>query len=337
MKEAMLYEKREGGVVRCNLCAHRCVIKPGDYGTCAVRLNDDGTLVSEVYGQAISAAVDPIEKKPLYHFLPGSKSFSIATVGCNFRCLYCQNADISQAPVQGTKWAKWAQYLPPEEVVAQAKRAQCASISYTYTEPTIFFEYALDCALLAEKEGIKNVFVTNGYMTADALDAIDGTLHAANVDLKGSDEFYKTLCSARQKPVLESIAKMKELGVWVEVTTLIIPGYNDSDDDLREIALFIASVDGDIPWHVSRFGPRHKMMDVFPTPPDAIHRAVEIGYESGLKYVYSGNMPGDRYEDTVCPVCGAVTIKRYGYRIDNRLVNGRFCAGCGAELPVVDK
>ena len=335
MKEAMLYRKLDEGAVRCVLCAHRCRIEPGKRGICAVRENRDGVLVSLVYGRSISAAVDPIEKKPLYHFYPGTRSFSIATVGCNFSCTFCQNADISQAPREARGWEAWARDLPPAEVVRSAQRARCATIAYTYTEPTIFFEYAYDSSVLATEAGLKNIFVTNGYMTAEALEAIGGNLHAANVDLKGSDTFYRTLCGARQGPVLDAIRTMREMGVWVEVTTLIIPGHNDDEETLHALAGFLASVDRDMPWHLSRFGPRFKLLDAPPTPVETLHRAAEIGYQAGLRYVYAGNVPGDSYEHTRCPECGQICIHRYGYSVRNLMEDGRTCPTCGYALAVV--
>ena len=334
MREAMLYERFEGQGVRCGLCAHRCSIKPGQKGICGVRENREGTLHTLVYGKAVSAAVDPIEKKPLYHFHPGATAFSIATVGCNFSCQFCQNADISQAPREGSRWERWSKDLPPEQVVRLAKRQRCETIAYTYTEPTIFFEYAHDCAVLASQEGIKNVFVSNGYMTSEALDTIGENLHAANIDLKGSDVFYRQLCGARMQPVMDSIAKMRGMGVWVEVTTLIVPGRNDDDHTLRSIADFLVSVDPDIPWHISRFTPRYKLLDAPPTPVSTLHRVADIGYEVGLRYVYAGNVPGDKYEHTRCPKCGQICIHRYGYHIQN-LMDGIKCPMCGYELAVV--
>jgi pyruvate formate lyase activating enzyme len=335
MSEAMLYEKLEDAYVRCMLCAHRCRIRPGRRGICGVRENRDGVLHTLVYAKAISAAVDPIEKKPLYHYLPGSTSFSIATVGCNFSCRFCQNADISQASREGRAWDTWSRDMPPEDVVRLARREGCATIAYTYTEPTVFFEYAYDCARLATPAGIRNVFVSNGYMTAEALDAIGSDLHAANVDLKGSDAFYRELCGARQQPVLDAIRQMVDMGVWVEVTTLIIPGQNDDDQTLIEIAEFLAGVDLDIPWHLSRFTPRYKLLDAPQTPVETLHRAAEIGYEAGLRYVYAGNVPGDNYEHTRCPQCDAVCVHRYGYYIRNLLRDGNRCPSCGHELAVV--
>lgn len=334
MREAMLYEKLDDHVVQCALCAHRCRIQPGKDGICGVRENRDGVLHTLVYGRAISAAVDPIEKKPLYHFYPGTTSFSIATVGCNFRCAFCQNADISQASHEQPGWERWARDLPPEQVVELAQREGCRTIAYTYTEPTVFFEYAYDCARLATPAGLKNVFVSNGYMTAEALDTIGPDLHAANIDLKGSDAFYRKLCGARMQPVMDAIAKMRQMGVWVEVTTLVIPGHNDDDETLRSIAGFLASVDRDMPWHISRFMPRYKLLDAPETPVAALHRAAEIGHQAGLRYVYAGNVPGDQYEHTRCPECGATCVHRHGYTIRN-MMNGARCPKCDHELAMV--
>jgi len=332
-KEAMLYKKLDNGLVRCALCAHRCTVKPERLGICGVRQNVEGTLYTLVYGQAIAVHVDPIEKKPIYNFLPGTRSFSIATVGCNFRCVFCQNADISQAPRE--RLSPPADDFPPDQVVAAAKRYACDSIAYTYTEPTVFFEYAYDAAKLAHQEGIKNIFVTNGYMTLEALEEINPYLDAANVDLKSfSDAFYRRVCGARLRPVLETIEAMHQRGVWVEVTTLLIPGLNDSDDELRGIAQFIHEVDPDIPWHISRFTPRHKMRDKPSTPIERIHRAAEIGRGQGLRYVYVGNVPGDLHENTLCPSCEAVVIGRIGYHTTLHLEGDR-CASCGQELAVV--
>ena len=292
MREAMFYERLEGNLVKCNLCSHRCRIPESKRGVCGVRENRDGTLYSLVYGRAVAQAVDPIEKKPLFHFYPGSRIFSIATVGCNFRCLNCQNYDISQMPREYGSII--GESLLPEEIVEKAKRYGCRSIAYTYTEPTVFFEYAYETAKLASKEGIKNVFVTNGYITEEALRELAPYLDAANIDLKGfSEEFYRKVCGARLEPVLESIKLHRELGIWVEVTTLIIPTLNDSEEVLKGIAEFISGVGEDIPWHVSRFYPAYKLIDLPPTPPETLRKARKIGLEAGLRYVYQGNVPGE--------------------------------------------
>jgi pyruvate formate lyase activating enzyme len=330
--EAALWEVWRGGPrVHCFLCAHHCRIDPGDVGRCGVRENREGVLYTLVYGCPVSTAIDPIEKKPLFHFLPGTLSYSLATVGCNFTCRFCQNADISQMPREHGRIVGRA--LSPEEVVAAAKTAGCASISYTYTEPTIFYEYARDCARLATAAGLKNVFVTNGYMTAQTLDDIDGDLHAANVDLKSfSDDFYREMAGARLRPVLATIRRLWEKGVWTEVTTLLIPGRNDSEAELRSIAEFLVSVSPDLPWHVSRFYPTYRLLDAPPTPLESVERALRIGKEAGLRYVYGGNVPGHSSESTRCPQCGRVLIRRAGLRtLEVDLAAGR-CPDCGHEV-----
>ena len=331
MKEAYLYEKDPGGKVRCLLCNHRCLIADGKRGVCCVRENKDGTLYSLVYEKLISAHVDPIEKKPFFHFLPGSKAFSIATAGCNFRCLHCQNHEISQVPRDKENIA--GEKVTGEAIVSMALQNNCASISYTYTEPTIFFEYAYDTAKIAHNKGLKNNFVTNGYMTAEALDMIAPYLDGANVDLKSfSEKFYKEICGARLKPVLENIKQMKELGIWVEVTTLIIPTLNDAEGELRKITRFILSVSPEIPWHVSAFYPTHQMLDKPRTSPEIIRRAREIGLEEGLRYVYTGNIPGEEGENTVCYHCNNVLIRRWGYQIAEQRVTDGTCPHCGTPI-----
>ena len=330
MCEAMFYEKVEGNLVKCNLCSHRCRIPDSKRGVCGVRENREGTLYSLVYGRAVAQAVDPIEKKPLFHFYPGSKIFSIATVGCNFRCLNCQNYDISQMPREHGSII--GESLLPEEIVEKAKRYGCRSIAYTYTEPTVFFEYAYETAKLASKEGIKNVFVTNGYITEEALRELAPYLDAANIDLKGfSEEFYRKVCGARLEPVLESIKLHRELGIWVEVTTLVIPTLNDSEEVLRGIAEFISGVGEDIPWHVSRFYPAYKLIDLPPTPLETLRKAREIGLEAGLKYVYQGNVPGEG-ESTYCHECGELLIQRYGYQVLLNKIEDSRCPYCGADI-----
>ncbi len=327
MKEAMFYEKQKETEVACHLCAHNCHIKDGQRGICAVRENQKGTLYSLVYGKVISLNSDPIEKKPLFHFLPGSTSLSIATAGCNFRCKHCQNYEISQFPRE-RKFQIPGTDMQPEEIVNAAYETGCESISYTYTEPTIFFEFAYDCARRAHAKGIKNVFVSNGYTGADATKSIAPYLAANNIDLKGSDKLYKELCGAKLNPVKETIRLMKELGVWVEVTTLVIPDYNDSDQDLTEIASFIASVDPSIPWHVSQFYPTYKVLDKPRTPFETLKKAMEFGYSAGLQYVYVGNVPGESGEHTYCPVCRDILVRRIGYRILENRLEGNRCPAC---------
>ena len=327
----MFQEPRNDGTVQCGLCAHRCLIQAGHRGICAVRENREGILYSLVYDRLIAQHVDPIEKKPLFHFLPGSISYSLATPGCNFRCKHCQNADISQLP-RDQRGAIPGQAAVPEEIVAAARQRGCASISYTYTEPTIFFELAFDTARLAVEQGIRNVFVTNGYITPEALGEIRPYLHAANIDLKAfTDEFYRKICGAKLQPVLDSIRRYRELGIWIEVTTLVIPGHNDSEGELRSIAEFLRSVDRDIPWHVSRFHPTYKLMDQPRTPLQTLKRAREIGFEAGLRYVYEGNVPGEG-EDTVCGQCGKVVVKRLGFTVEQCRLRGGACEFCGSPI-----
>ncbi len=295
MKEALLYKKLSDGKVQCSACNHRCVILNGKTGICGVRKNQDGKLYSLVYGKIIAEHIDPIEKKPLYQFLPGTFSLSIATIGCNFKCLHCQNADISQIGNQKLNLKNQkvlGENKTPEQIIQDALDSNCPSISYTYTEPTVFVEFALDCMKLAHENGLKNVWVSNGYMTKETLDLISPYLDAINVDLKGfSEDFYKNICGARLRPVLDNLIDIKKRGIHLEITTLIIPNKNDSEKELTGIAEFIKNELGDdTPWHVSRFFPQHKLLDVLPTPTEKIYQAIEIGKKAGLKYIYPGNI-----------------------------------------------
>ncbi len=331
MKEAMFYRRLDGNKVACFLCAQHCRIEPGRRGQCGVRENRDGTLLTLVYGKLIAQHVDPIEKKPLYHFHPGTRSYSIATVGCNFRCLFCQNADISQAA--DANHTIWGHNTRPEEVVTHAQKARCATISYTYTEPTIFMEYALEVAEKAHETGIKNVFVSNGYMTKEALEAIGPYLDAANIDLKAySNDFYSQRCGAQLKPVLKTIENMKRRGIWLEVTTLLIPGLNDRSEELQQLAGFLAGLDPGIPWHISRFHPTYLLTDRPATPVESLRRARAIGYEAGLHYVYTGNVPGDDGENTTCHQCKELLIERFGFSIQRRALKDGACPKCGTPL-----
>jgi len=295
MREALFYEKLEHGDVKCKLCHQFCQIAPGKRGLCGVRQNQGGVLQTLVYGKVIALNIDPIEKKPLYHFLPGTKSFSIATIGCNFRCDHCQNADISQASKEGLFFKRQeipGENLDPRQIVELAIEAGCPSISYTYTEPTIFFEFALDCMKLAREKGLKNIWVTNGYTSRPALEMARPYLDAANVDLKAfSNQFYKKICGARLQPVLDNLIWYKENDIHLEVTTLIIPSLNDSEKELTDVAKFIKNKLGaDTPWHVTAFWPTYKLIDFPPTPRETIFKAKEIGEKAGLKYVHSGNI-----------------------------------------------
>ncbi|PJE67738.1 AmmeMemoRadiSam system radical SAM enzyme [Candidatus Shapirobacteria bacterium CG10_big_fil_rev_8_21_14_0_10_40_9] len=338
MVEARLYKKLADKSVRCNLCSHRCLIKPGERGICSVRENQGGTLYSLVYGKVIAANVDPIEKKPLFHFQPGSLSFSIATAGCNFRCEFCQNWQISQI-TKGPKGEIIGKELPPEQVVQKALETECSSIAYTYTEPTIFFEYAADTAKLAKKKGLANVFVTNGYQTPETIKEMAKFVDAANVDLKSfSEEFYQKICGAKLKPVLEAIKLMHKAGIWLEITTLVVPDQNDSEKELSEIAKFIAGVSKNIPWHISRFHPDFKMTDSYPTPLETLEKAFKIGKKAGLKYVYLGNVATVTRENTYCPKCKNLAIRRVGYDIETLGVDKKGeCRKCGQNLNIISE
>jgi pyruvate formate lyase activating enzyme len=332
MKEALFYETVGEKDVHCFLCPHHCRIKPGDRGMCGVRENNAGRLHALTYARPVAIHLDPIEKKPLYHFYPGSTALSFGTMGCNFHCSFCQNADIAQAPFEtGHITGSW---LSPEEVVDAAVNFDSETIAFTYTEPTVFMEYALETAQEARLRGLRNVFITNGFMSTQALDAIVPYLDAANVDLKAyDDDFYREQCGARLKPVLETIRSMKAKGVWVELTTLIIPDLNDDLEELRRLAEFIAMTGEDIPWHVSAFHPAHRLLDRGSTHVDTLRIARRIGKEAGLKYVYIGNTPDEEGRHTFCPGCGIKLIDRSDYvgQATPELVQGA-CARCAAQL-----
>lgn len=332
MKEALFYTAEKEHKVICNLCSHHCHIKNKKRGICGVRENREGVLYSLVYGRMIAENIDPIEKKPLFNFLPGSKAYSIATVGCNLQCLHCQNYDISQYPhlhkgeIAGTK-------RTAETVVSQAEHSGCKSICYTYVEPTIFYEFAYDCCVLAHKRGLKNVFVSNGYMTPEVTRHLAPFLDGINIDIKAfTDEYYQKVCKARLQPILDTVKLMHELGVWVEVTTLLIDGLNDSPEELHNIARFIKSVSPTIPWHVTAFYPTYKMLDRIPTPVSTLRRARKIGLEEGLHYVYEGNIAGEGGENTYCPSCDAELIVRHGFRIRQNNLVGGCCQSCGQQI-----
>ncbi|MBW1992777.1 MAG: AmmeMemoRadiSam system radical SAM enzyme, partial [Deltaproteobacteria bacterium] len=313
-----------------------CKIDPGKWGICHVRHNREGTLYSMVYGRLIAENVDPIEKKPLFHFLPGSRSYSIATIGCNFMCMHCQNYDISQFPRQ--KGRIIGEARTPEQIVDRALATRSSSISYTYTEPTIFMEFAQDVGKLAQEKGLRNVFVSNGFMTEVSARALAEFVAADNIDLKSfRDDFYRKICKARLQPVLDTIERLKRAGVWLEVTTLVIPGLNDSDEELTQIAHFIKEVGVDIPWHVSAFYPTHQMLDRPRTPASTLLRARDIGLKAGLRYVYTGNIPGQGGESTFCYQCGELLIDRLGYTIRGFILEDGKCPKCQAEIDGVWK
>jgi len=332
MKEALFYKKIEDNKVRCLLCRHHCTIDNGERGICNVRENRDGILYTLVYGLPCSYHVDPIEKKPLFHFFPGSKAFSIATVGCNFKCLHCQNYEISQ--ISEKNKMIFGQSLDPEDAIDLALKFHCKSISYTYTEPTVFYEYAFDMAKIAKNRGLYNNFVTNGYIEDEPLKNIRPYLDGANIDLKGfNKDFYRRQCKAELNGVLETIKLYKSLGIWIEITTLIIPGYNDDEKEIKGIADFIKNEIGvETPWHVTAFYPTYKLLDAKRTPPKTLKKAREIGLESGLRYVYEGNIPGSEGEHTYCYNCKKPVIKRFGFSILEYNLKDGACIFCNTKI-----
>ena len=348
MKEAQIYVHLEGQKVHCRLCSHGCIIQEGKFGFCGVRQNIKGVLYTHNYAKLVAANADPVEKKPLYHFLPGTLAFSIASAGCNFRCGFCQNWQISQFDSRSLAFAgtdpdkspedagfisqKLGDGFSAEQVVRLAKQNNCKSIAYTYTEPTIFFEFALETAKLAKEAGLYNIFVSNGYMSGEAVNLLKPYLDAANIDLKFfKDSSYQKICFAHLKPVLDSIVRLKDAGIWVEITTLVIPGENDSLGELSGIANFIAGVNRDIPWHVSRFHADYKFDAYQDTPEHTLKLACDLGSDAGLHYIYVGNV-GSWGQDTLCPVCKKVLIKRSGFRINKLHVAKNKCIFCQADL-----
>lgn len=333
LHEAMLYEKLENKKVKCNLCARNCLINDGGTGFCLVRKNENGTLFSLNYAQAISAGIDPVEKKPLSHFNPGALVLSIATVGCNFRCQFCDNWMISQEKKIGGK------HFPPENVVKAAGDNGCQGISYTYTEPTIFFEYAYDTAKLAHQVGFFNTFVTNGYMTPEAVKTIAPFLDAATVDLKGGadPEFYKTFSSVPSvAPIFEALKEMRRNNIHIEITNLIVPKSGDSIDRIKELALWIKDGIGkDTPFHLLRFHPDYQLTTIQSTPVETLEKAYMAAKEAGLNYVYIGNVPGHPCENTYCPKCNEMLIKRFNFAITRwNLTKDARCPICGSEIPI---
>ncbi|MBN1780873.1 AmmeMemoRadiSam system radical SAM enzyme [bacterium] len=332
MKEVKLFQVLEKGRVQCRICAHYCILGERKTGICGVHQNREGKLVSLVYGKTVALHVDPIEKKPLFHLFPGASALSIATVGCNMRCDNCQNADISQMPrdrrqIQGHD-------IMPEVIVDKAVRERCDVIAYTYTEPAVFWDYAFDISVIAHEKNILNVFVTNGYMSKESLAQIAPFLSGANVDLKTfQDDVYQKVCGARLAPVLETITRMRSLGLWVEVTTLLIPGLNDSEEELKQIAGFLVSVDPGIPWHISRFYPTYRMTNRPPTSAADVRKARQIGLDAGVQYVYTGNLPGDAGESTTCHRCQALLIHRTGYQIQENRLEAGCCPDCHEKIP----
>lgn len=337
MTEARLWKRLKNGKTQCRLCNHYCVIAPNDRGKCGVRENRDGTLYTLNYGKIAARNLDPVEKKPLYHFQPGSRTFSFATMGCNLNCTFCQNWSLSQPPREGGTII--GQDTTPEELVANALRLEAASIAYTYSEPTIFFEIMQDTARLAHEHGLKNIMVSNGFMSRECLAELAPLIDAINVDLKGfTEDFYRDITGARLAPVLDNLKQIKhDLGWWLEVTTLLIPGQNDSEEELDQLTNFLAEEIGtDTPWHISRFHPDYRMTDADPTSSDSLERAFAMGKDKGLKYVYIGNMPGLDRQNTYCPGCNAELVNRSGFILRSTGIWGGKCLHCGEPIHGVD-
>ncbi|MBO3459585.1 AmmeMemoRadiSam system radical SAM enzyme [Aetokthonos hydrillicola CCALA 1050] len=334
MKEAMLYQKQQDGRVFCQLCPHYCLIEEGKRGICQVRENRGGLLYSLVFGRTVTQNVDRVEKKPLFHFYPGSNSYSLATAGCNFHCQYCTNWQVSQMSAE--QFAEFGVEASPEKIVTDALKTGCRSIAYTYVEPTIFFEYVYEIASLAHSHGLFNLFKTNGFMTMEMLKICHSFLNAANVDLKAfRDKTYRQF-GGRLQPVLDSLKFMKALGIWLEITTVIIPGVNDENQEIEDIAGFIAQELGvDTPWHITRFFPAYKMENIPPTPLEMLYKARKIGLEKGLRYVYFGNLLGEGNQDTICPNCGKLLIQRRGCELVENLMQSDQCPSCGILIPGV--
>ncbi|MHC1592659.1 MAG: AmmeMemoRadiSam system radical SAM enzyme [Methermicoccaceae archaeon] len=327
---AMEWKRTDGGV-ECELCAHRCHINVGKYGLCGVRKNVDGELHTLIYGLASARNIDPIEKKPLYHFEPATLSYSLGTVGCNFRCAYCQNYEISQATLESAYLVE----IPPEQAVGEAVSAGCASIAWTYNEPTIWFEYTYDTAKLAHQQGLSTVYVSNGYITEEALTELSPHLDAFRVDIKGRERVYRELCKAKLEPVLASTKLAFEMGMHVEVVNLVIPGYNDSDEDIEWLCGWVVNnLSPDVPVHFTRFFPYYKLDSVEPTPVKTLEKAYETARRMGVHYPYVGNVMGHRYEHTYCPVCGTVLIERSGFHASLKLDKPE-CPKCGNPVPIV--
>ena len=334
IREATLYDKLDNNKVKCKVCNHRCTIAPGKRGFCRVRENRDGTLYSLIYSTVSSEAVDPIEKKPLFHFHPGTLSYSQGTVGCNFRCKHCQNWQISQVDIGESNTFD----IPPEMAVDRALSTGSRSIAWTYNEPTIWHEYTYDSAKLAKEKGLATVYVTNGYITPEALKHISPYLDAFRVDIKAfTEEFYREVASAKLAPVLESSKLARKLGMHIEVINLVIPTKNDSPDELRELSKWVyENLEADTPIHFTRFHPQYKIRDLPPTPVKTLEMAHEIAKDEGMKYVYIGNVYGHKYENTYCPSCGEMLIKRDGFAIvDYWITPAKTCPKCGEKILIV--
>ena len=331
--EARFYERLEDKLVRCDLCPRHCVVPPGGRGECGVRENRDGRYVSLVYGRPCALNLDPIEKKPLFHVLPGTAAFSIATVGCNIECKFCQNWDISQARPEDVR----ARYRSPGDIAALAAARGAPTIAYTYSEPTVFSEYMIDCARAARERGLHNVMISNGYISERPLQELCSLMTAVKIDLKAfTDRFYRETCGGELEPVLETLKRLADSGIWYEIVVLIVPTLNDGEDEIRRMADWIVRELGpDVPVHFSRFRPAYKLRNLPPTPPATLQRARRVAGEQGCRYVYLGNLPGTDAENTHCPACGATVVERYGYFVRAVRLNAGNCARCGHPIPGV--
>jgi pyruvate formate lyase activating enzyme len=329
MKQALFYKKLKNNIVQCQLCPHFCTIEDGKRGTCEVRENEGGELISLVYGKPCSVSFDPIEKKPLYHFLPGQITLSIATAGCNLNCKHCQNWEISQARPEKIPNMP----LSPEQVVKEAKKNKVKIISYTYTEPTIFYEYMLDIAKLAKKAGIKNTIVSNGFINPDPLKELCKYIDAANIDLKSiDDDFYKRICDGRVSPVLEALKILKEEKVWIEITNLLIPELNDGEKDIEKLVDWIKeNLSDTVPLHFTAFYPCYKLSDLPPTKIETLKKARQAAMKK-LNYVYTGNIPDSDGDNTFCPKCKKPVIKRRLFSIIENNLNGKKCPSCNEKI-----
>ena len=327
--EARFYDRLKNGTVRCRLCPRDCIIPPGRAGFCRVRENQNGTLRSRVYGRPVVRHADPVEKKPFFHVWPGTQTFSLATVGCNMACAFCQNYDIATA----TPDEIHAPFLPPATLASQARAAGCRSIAFTYSEPIVFYEYMADCARAARDLGLGRLMISNGFIQAEPLRDLLPLLTAVKIDLKSfEEEFYRRVCNGRLQPVLDTLTRIRDADVWLEVVTLLIPGLNDSDEELRGAARFLREISPTIPWHVTGFSPTYRMLDRPPTPLATLRRAREIGLEEGLVHVYHGNVRDEGGEDTRCPDCGALLIARHGFHSRIEALAGGRCTACEREV-----
>lgn len=330
LKEALFYQKLDNKTVQCQLCPRRCTIPNGARGFCQVRENREGTLYTLVYAKPVAIHIDPIEKKPLFHFLPSTTAFSIATAGCNLRCKFCQNWQISQAKPEELEYT----YLEPQDLVKKARESGAPTIAYTYTEPTIFYEYMLQIAKLAREQGIKNIMHSAGYINEAPLRQLAKFIDAANIDLKGfTNDYYAKMSEATLGPVLRSLKILKEEGVHLEITNLVLPGYNDDPETIKKMCLWIKENLGpDTPLHFSRFFPMYKLTNLAPTPVETLEKARKIALDCGLKYVYIGNLVGNLAENTYCPKCKSLLIERRGYFIlQNNIEDGK-CKFCGEKI-----